>query len=94
MYSAIKAITNSLMIIDDFVLQQVNYDDDESAFNDNNQTDDKSTIPYDCTNIEKRVKIALYNAINYYWQVLSEEGMLAALLDPRCKTLSFTSESL
>lgn len=95
MYSAIKAITNSLMIIDDdFVLQQVNYDDDESAFNDNDQTDDESTIPYDCTNIKKRVSIALYNAINYYWQVPSEEGMLAALLDPRYKTLSFTSESL
>ncbi|RIB21593.1 hypothetical protein C2G38_2176183 [Gigaspora rosea] len=77
--NAIKAIFNSLIMFDDFELQQVNYNNDESAFNDNDQTND---VPYDCTNIGKRVRIALYNAINYYWQVLSEEGMLAALLDP------------
>ncbi|CAG8746368.1 19486_t:CDS:2, partial [Cetraspora pellucida] len=40
------------------------------------------------------VKIALYNAINYYWEVPSKEGMLAALLDPWCKALKFASESL
>ncbi|CAG8563406.1 29500_t:CDS:2, partial [Racocetra persica] len=56
-------------------------------------TDDESNIVQDCTNFERQVKMALYKAINHYWQVPLEEGMLATLLDPQCKTLNFASES-
>ncbi len=45
-------------------------------------------------NLEKRVKVALYQSINHYWEVPQEQGMLAALLDPRFKDLDFTSEIL
>ncbi len=51
-------------------------------------------IPQNCTNLENRVKTALYQSINHYWDVPQEQGMLAALLDPRFKELEFASESL
>ncbi|CAB4374006.1 unnamed protein product [Rhizophagus irregularis] len=37
---------------------------------------------------------ALYQSINHYWEVSQEQGMLAALLDPRFKDLEFASETL
>ncbi|CAG8686364.1 1512_t:CDS:2, partial [Scutellospora calospora] len=45
-------------------------------------------------NIISRIKLALYNAIEYYWDVFSNEAMLAMLLDPQYKSLFFMSESL
>ena len=51
-------------------------------------------IPQDCTNLENRVKAALYQSMNHYWEVLQEQGMLAALLDPRFKELEFASNTL
>jgi hypothetical protein len=50
--------------------------------------------PQNCTNLIKKVKAALYQSINHYWEVPQEQGMLAALLDPRFKDLEFASESL
>ncbi|CAG8659818.1 7174_t:CDS:1, partial [Cetraspora pellucida] len=96
---------NNLILTDDIKLQQVNYNDNEDAFDDTNLNEDQVddiesidfqqlNIPQNCANFEERVKAALYNAINYYWEVPLEEGMLAALLDPRCKMLNFASESL
>ncbi len=31
-------------------------------------------------------------AINHYWSVSQDEGMVATLLDPRCKFLNFANE--
>jgi hypothetical protein len=50
--------------------------------------------PQDCFILEKKVKAALYQSINHYWDVPQEHGMLAALLDPRLKDLEFASEAL
>src|SRR3954451_5133948 len=50
--------------------------------------------PQDCVNLENRVKEALYQSINHYWDVPQEQGMLAALLDPQFKELEFASDSL
>ncbi|CAB5394103.1 unnamed protein product [Rhizophagus irregularis] len=50
--------------------------------------------PQNCFELEKRVKAALYQSINHYWEVSQEQGMLAALLDPRFKDLEFASETL
>lgn len=50
--------------------------------------------PQDCVNLENHVKEALYQSINHYWDVPQEQGMLAALLDPRFKELEFASDSL
>ncbi|CAB5131700.1 unnamed protein product [Rhizophagus irregularis] len=51
-------------------------------------------MPQNCINLDKRVKAALYQAMNHYWEVPQEQGMLAALLDPRFKELGFASNSL
>jgi hypothetical protein len=51
-------------------------------------------IPQNCKNLEKKVKKALYQAMNHYWDVPREHGMIGALLDPRCKELRFFSENL
>ena len=32
-------------------------------------------------------------AINHYWSIPQDEGMVATLLDPRCKFLNFADES-
>ena len=50
-------------------------------------------IPQDCNNLIEKVKSALYMAMNHYWNVPQDEGMIATFLDPRCKSLSFASES-
>ncbi|CAG8606646.1 8909_t:CDS:2 [Cetraspora pellucida] len=66
----LEAIKSLITILEPFaeatdLLGEINYDNDESAFN-NDQIDVKSNIPYDCSNIEKRVRMALYNAIKHY----------------------------
>jgi len=50
--------------------------------------------PQNCADLDKRVKAALYQSMNHYWEVPQEQGMLAALLDPRLKELGFVSNSL
>ncbi|CAG8802304.1 13636_t:CDS:2, partial [Racocetra persica] len=105
MYSAINTIMNNLILTDDIELRQVDYKDNEDVFNDTILNEDQANniksvnfqqfnVPQNCVNFKERVKTALYNTMNYYWQMPSEERMLAALLDPRCKILNFTSESL
>jgi len=47
-----------------------------------------------CKDLEKRVKNTLYQAINHYWNILKEYGIIGVLLDPRCKELRFVSENL
>ena len=47
----------------------------------------------DCKNLIEKVRFALYTAINHYWCVPQDEGMIATLLDPRCKSLNFANES-
>jgi len=50
--------------------------------------------PQDCKNLEKNVRNALYKAMNHYWNIPNEFGMMGALLDPRCKELRFASDRL
>ncbi|CAB4400201.1 unnamed protein product [Rhizophagus irregularis] len=49
--------------------------------------------PQDCKDLTEKVKLALHTAINHYWIVPQNEGMIATLLDPRCKSLNFANES-
>lgn len=49
--------------------------------------------PQDCNDLIEKVRFALYTAINHYWCVPQDEGMIATLLDPRCKSLNFANES-
>ncbi|CAG8522756.1 30982_t:CDS:2 [Gigaspora margarita] len=41
----------------------------------------------------KNVKIALFNALNYYWEYPIREALLATLLDPRNKKMEFETYS-
>ncbi|CAG8726929.1 11535_t:CDS:2 [Funneliformis caledonium] len=47
----------------------------------------------DCNDLIGKVKSALYIVMKHYWNVSQDKGMIAAILDPRCKFLSFASES-
>ena len=49
--------------------------------------------PQNCNNLVENVKSALYIAMDHYWDVPQDEGMIATFLDPRCKSLSFATES-
>jgi hypothetical protein len=68
--------------------------EDEIYVNDSKGRKISIETPQDCKNLEKKVKNALYKAMNHYWDVPSENGMMGALLDPRCKELQFASENL
>jgi hypothetical protein len=50
--------------------------------------------PQDCKDLEKNVKIALYKAMNHYWNVPNDYAMIGAILDPRCEELRFASNRL
>ena len=41
------------------------------------------------TGILKKVKQNIFNALIYYWNIPSNLGLIAALLDPRYKNLNF-----
>ena len=49
--------------------------------------------PQDCKDLTEKVKLALHTAINHYWIVPQNEGMIATLLDSRCKSLNFANKS-
>jgi len=45
--------------------------------------------PLDTTGVLEKVKQNIYNALIYYWDIPSDLGLMAALLDPRYKNLDF-----
>src|ERR1700722_9257351 len=51
-------------------------------------------MPQDCNNLILKVKSALYESITHYWNIPEDYGLIATLLDPRCKSLSFVSPEL
>jgi len=85
-------LTNFTTVFDDDVGIEDPDDDDEV---DDHPKWRKILIntPQDCKDLIKNVKLALYTAINHYWSVSQDEGMIAILLDPRCKSLNFADDS-
>ncbi|CAG8546650.1 4637_t:CDS:2 [Dentiscutata heterogama] len=49
--------------------------------------------PIDVTNMQHKIKNALYNALLHYWDLSDEELFLAYLLDPRFKKLRFATST-
>ena len=110
MYSLLVMISQKVMPVDDSNTEVIDLTSPNTAFDDDVGYDDAPddepitgypkrrkiniNIPQSCVDLEKRVKAALYQSINHYWEVPQEQGMLAALLDPRLKELEFASESL
>ena len=84
-------LTNYTTVFDDDVGIEDPDDDDEI---DDHPKRRKILIntPQDCKDLIEKVKFALYMAINHYWSVPQDEGMIATLLDPRCKFLNFADE--
>ncbi|CAG8684570.1 14916_t:CDS:1, partial [Funneliformis caledonium] len=109
MYSLLAIISkkiipkNSDMEVIDLTSLNTTFDDDigyEDALEDEPITQQPKrrkiniNVSQNCLNLEKCVKMALYQSINYYWKVLQEQGILATLLDSRFKDLEFVSEML
>jgi zinc finger BED domain-containing protein 1 (E3 SUMO-protein ligase ZBED1) len=69
-------------------IQPINFDDDEVI---SNITKKSISIknPLDTTGVLEKVKQNIYNALIYYWNIPSNLGLMAALLDPRYKNLDF-----
>ena len=75
----------------------VEYEDSEDGDIANNQSKQrkiKINTPQDCKNLILKVKSALYESITHYWNIPADYGLIATLLDPRCKSLSFISPEL
>ncbi|CAG8852558.1 42040_t:CDS:1, partial [Gigaspora margarita] len=85
----------------------VNFETTDLVFNDNvefvdAQKEDKSgpkdrkikiNAPINVTNMQYKIKNALYNALLYYWNLSDNELFLACLLDPRFKKLRFATST-
>jgi hypothetical protein len=107
MYDAITEITNGIINSNEINPEDIElnnhttiFDHDIGIEDDDDEIDDYPrrrkiaiNIPQDCNNLIEKVKSALYIAMKHYWNVPQDEAMVATLLDPRCKSLSFASES-
>ena len=109
MYDAITEIKNGVYNTDDMQYECIDlidhtmvFDDDvgiEDSDNDDEVDDHPKrrkiliNTPQDCKDLIEKVRFALYTAMNHYWCVSKDEGMVATLLDPRCKSLNFANES-
>ena len=109
MYDAITEIKNGVYNTDDTQYECIDLTDHTTVFDDDvgiGDPDDDDEVddhpkrrkilintPQDCRNLIEKVRFALYTAINHYWCVPKDEGMVATLLDPRCKSLNFASDS-
>lgn len=110
MYSVLAMIKQKILPDNDSNVEDIDLTNSDTAFDDDvgyeDAPEDESiseqpkrrkiniNTPQNCTDLEKRVKAALYRSMNHYWEVPQEQGMLAALLDPRFKELRFASNSL
>ncbi len=109
MYDAITEITNGVISSNEVNPEEIDLTNPTTVFDidigiedpdDNDEIDDypkrrniSINIPQDCKNLIEKVKSALYTAMKHYWKVPQDEGLIAAFLDPRCKSLGFASES-
>ncbi|CAG8812985.1 30559_t:CDS:2, partial [Gigaspora margarita] len=53
----------------------------------------KINAPIDVTNMQYKIKNALYNALLHYWDLSDNELFFACLLDPRFKKLRFATST-
>jgi len=100
MVPIITNLTNSLESSSDIQEDEESYHDDSddtiSSANDLEDVEDilADHINYnDITKILKNVKKNIYLGLKHYWKVPNEFGIMASLLDPRYKNLSFISDN-
>ncbi len=108
-YDAITEITNGIINSNEVNSEKIDLINSITVFNtdigienpnDNDKIDDYSkrwniliNISQDCKDLIEKVKLALYTVIKHYWKISQDEGLIAAFLDLRYKSLSFASES-
>ena len=109
MYDVITEITNGIISFNEVNPEEIDLTNPTTVFdtdigienpNDNDKIDDYSkrwniliNISQDCKDLIEKVKLALYTVIKHYWKISQDEGLIAAFLDLRYKSLSFASES-
>src|SRR4051794_5331775 len=109
MYDAITEITNGIINSSEVDPEEIDLTNPTTIFDndigiedpdDDDEIDDcpkrqkiSINIQQDCNDLIGKVKSALYKAMKHYWDVPQDECLIAAILDPRCKYLSFASES-
>ena len=79
------------------ILHLENYDDSDGTIGSDGSEDieDISTdqINYDnIAEVLENVKRNIYMGLKHYWKIPNEFGIMASLLDPRYKNLSFISD--
>lgn len=108
MYNAIMVIKQGLSFTtmsdidfdspDDAFDNDIDYEDEDDKIQENDISSSKRRVnintPQNCRNLEEKIKSALYDAMMHYWDLPSDEAVLATILDPRCKPLSFMPELL
>ena len=106
MYDAISEITKGIISSDEIDPEEIDHTNYTTIFDrdigiedlsDDDETDNhlrqSINTPQDCDKLIEKVKLALYIAMNHYWDVPQDEAMIATFLDPRCKSLNFASET-
>ncbi|CAG8467656.1 10629_t:CDS:2 [Racocetra fulgida] len=74
--------------------EDIGYEDVDEDIDNNPSTYRRKiriNTPQNCDNLILRVRAALYKSLNHYYSVPTETGLMAALLDPRSKSLLFIS---
>src|SRR5215204_30186 len=88
-YQKIENAANVFIMIEEVEILENNIE------NNNNQTK-KAKINLDkaleTKDLLDKVKKDLYNAMCYYWSVLSEDYLLSTILDPRIKSMNNKAE--
>src|SRR5688572_24367189 len=109
MYDVITEITNGIISSSEITPEEIDLTNPTTIFDNDIGIEDPDNddeidnhpkrrkilinIPQDCDGLIEKVKSALYIAMKHYWNVPQDEGLIATFLDPRCKSLSFASES-
>src|SRR5215212_9092204 len=98
MFPIIINLTNSLKPPDDLSNSDGEFeesDDNKTITSDSEEslTDQQIKVNYnDISEVLKNVKKNIYMGLNHYWAMPDDFGIMAALLDPRYKDLSFISD--
>jgi hypothetical protein len=72
------------------IIEEVETQENENIINkNNNRIQNKINLdkPFETKDVLNEVKNNLYNAICHYWQNISDDNLLATILDPRVKSM-------
>ncbi|GES76468.1 zinc finger BED domain-containing protein 1-like [Rhizophagus clarus] len=96
MYPAINVITRGVKPSNSNIneVEAVDFTKPSIAFDDDIEYKDSEDRILLIINQNNKIKSALYESIIRYWNIPKDYGLIATLLDPRCKSLFFISPEL